>query len=185
MDRDMNFLTGQNSSFQQQITSLQSTLATINQQNDKRTTERLAEYKEIFSIKENILNSRISQLESNIETCEIEGANALKIGRSDCEGYQEMLEYISYVKKQEVEIIGNLSALHDRHYNLKSEYMLDQAECEKRGNNNNNICEIASSEKGKVEALELEIETKNKYLAQLNEQLLSFRGSLNANKRVN
>ena len=177
LERDITFLAAQNSSFQQQITTLQSTLASINQANDKRTTERVSEYKEIFTIKENILNSRISELEKSIASCKITGDIVSKTSKETCDGYNEMVSYISYVKKQEVSVSNDLSKLHNKLYEMKGKYQFDQAECDKNGSSSGNICEIASLKKGQVEALESEIETKRVYLAQLSEQLLKLNDS--------
>jgi chromosome segregation ATPase len=184
MNRDLSFLTGQNSSFQQQITNLQSTLANSNQLNDKRATDRLSEYKEIFGVKEDLLKSRIIELERDRDACEARGQNANRFVKNTCDGYRDMVEYISYVKQQEVSAINNLSSLHHSLYKMKSKYLHDQVKCEKQGNQINNACEIASSGKGKVEALESEIETKKQYLAQLNQQLLKFNNKIGANKNL-
>ncbi|HHF2978120.1 TPA: hypothetical protein ACPJ0Q_003729 [Vibrio diabolicus] len=174
MEREVTFTTSKNVALQQQLSTLQSTITDITQISDKRTNERLKEYKEIYVIKENLLKSRVNELEMSLSSCKKSLDISDSYGNKTSEAYKSFVSYLRALKNQETSVANELSGLHKTLLRIKKEYNYRQAECDKQENNLGNICELASSQFGEISAIESEIETKRAYLDNLSEQLLKL-----------
>ncbi|EIZ1450783.1 hypothetical protein MOU93_004804 [Vibrio parahaemolyticus] len=174
MEREVTFTTSKNVALQQQISTLQTTITDITQISDKRTNERLKEYKEIYVIKENLLKSRVNELEMSLSSCKKSLDISDSYGNKTSEAYKSFVSYLRTLKSQETSVANELPVLHKTLLRVKKEYNYRQAECDKQGKNMGNICELASSQLGEISAIESEIETKRVYLDNLSEQLLKL-----------
>ncbi|MBF4246986.1 hypothetical protein EA004_18450 [Vibrio anguillarum] len=174
LEREVTFTTSKNVALQQQLSTLQSTITDITQISDKRTNERLKEYKEIYITKENLLKSRLNELEISFGSCK-KSLDIANSGRNkSSEAYKSFVVYLESLKTQEISVSNELSGLHKTLLRVKKDYNYRQVECDKRGRESGNICELASSQLGEISAIESEIETKRAYLNNLSEQLLKL-----------
>ena len=167
-------------------TQLQTTIAKINEEKDKKAIKQLAEQEAIFLAKEKILNARISDLEKTANSYHITREKLIKENKEICDDCNSLASQLSEMRSQEASIVNKLSILHENLRDLKPDYLAYQTKCNKEEGLSVafNECEIASFKKGEVEALESEIETNRMRLTQVSEQLLLLNQSFSVKSKL-
>lgn len=169
----ISYLEGRVENYQEQVTSLQATIASFNQSKEADIKARTDALKGIWEAKESLIREQASQ--SSLNACQARERENTKALSAQCQGYADFASYVAGVKKQEVMLDSEISNFYDQLFGLRSSAEQLAMQCQ-RSNVYVGSCTEYRVKVGEIEALQAKILAKQKYLSSISDQVLALSG---------
>lgn len=169
----ISYLEGRVSNYQDQVTSLQATIASFNESKEADIKARTDALKDIWEAKESLIREQASQ--ASLNACQAKERENTKALSSQCQGYADFVSYVVGIKKQEIMLDVEISNLYDQLAGLRSSAEELAIQCQ-RSNVYVGSCTKYRVNVAEIEALQAKILAKQKYLSSISDQVLAFSG---------